>query len=176
MEVKRPYEKLMIDFADLIGGSGTRDGYTLTEGAAAGLRKGLQESVDNRKFREAAEQWGGIDALVRDAGRNVEEGAKPHVEAMRVIGEHARYQAMLAEKKIEVQGLVRMERTSAAIINGRTLFPGKNLDKDTVFLRVEEGSKGEPDRLIFKIQGHEVDHIQPKPQTLGSEKAILTQD
>ncbi len=173
-EVKRPFEKLMAESPFTAGeGAGA---VMLTEAMAAGMRKELDDLMRKRMFREADEKWIQIDALVRDAGKKVEEGATPHIAAMRGMGEHAHFQALLAEKKIEVQGIVRMERISAVIVNNRTLFPGKSLDKETTFLRVEEGAKGESDRLIFRIQGHEVDYIQPKPQLLGSDRANLTQD
>ena len=128
-------------------------------------------------FREAADSWNGIDSFARDCGKNgIEDAAKPHMDAMRVMGEHATFQAMLADKKIVVQGVMRMEKTSAVILNGRSILPGKNFDKDTVFVRVAEGAKGEGDRIIFKIQGHEVDLVQPKPQLLGADKASLLQE
>jgi Tfp pilus assembly protein PilO len=173
-EVKRPFERLMAESpipAD--GGVGT---VALTEAMAAGMRKDLDDLMGKRMFHEAEEKWTQIDALVRDAGKKVEEAANPHIAAMRTMGEHAHFQSLLAEKKIEVQGIVRMERISAVIVNNRTLFPGKSFDKETSFLRVEEGGKGESDRLLFRIQGHEVDYIQPKPQLLGSDRAFLTQD
>ena len=50
------------------------------------------------------------------------------------------------------------------------------LDAMRVFVRVVEGAKGEGDRIIFRIQGHEVDLVQPKPQLLGADKASLLQE
>lgn len=174
-EVKRPYEALVKDGADLTGPGNV--GPRFTEAMASGMQKELQELMDKRMFREAAEKWNGVDSFVRESVKSgIEEAAKPHIEAMRTMGEHAGFQAMLAEKKIVVQGVLRVERGSAAILNGKTFFPGKSFDKDTVFVRVEEGAKGEGDRLIFKIQGHEVDIIQSKPQLLGADKALLVQD
>lgn len=175
-EVKRPYEQLMKDGADVMPSIGPNNRVQFTEAMAEGVHKDLKEKMEKRQFREAADLWTGVDSLARDSGKNVEEGAKPHLEAMRVMGVHAQFQNMLAEKKIVVQGVLRTERGSAAILNNRILFPGKNLDKDTVFSRVEEGGKGEPDRLIFKIQGHEVDLVPAKPQLLGADRAILVQD
>jgi Tfp pilus assembly protein PilO len=175
-EVKRPYELLMKEADFITPGTGP-GGPKFTETMAEGMRKDLQEKMDKRMFREAAESWNGVDSFARDSGKTgIEEAAKPHIDAMRVMGEHAQFQAMLAEKKIVVQGVIRMERGSAAILNGKTLFPGKNFDKDTVFVRVDEGPKGEGDRLIFKIQGHEVDLVQSRPQLLGADKALLGQD
>ena len=173
-EVKRPYEALMkeVDF----GGTVDRKN-VFTEVMAAGMRRELQDLMDKRMFREAAEKWSGVDAFARDSGKTgIEEGARPHVDAMRQMGEHAQFQVMLADKKIVVQGILRMERGSAAILNSKTLFPGKNFDKDTVFVRVEAGKPGEGDRLIFKIQGHEVDLVPAKPQLLSADKAALLQD
>jgi hypothetical protein len=144
---------------------------------AEGMRKELQELMDKRMFREAADKWNGVDSFARDSGKSgIEEAAKPHLDAMRAMGEHAQFHVLLVEKKIVVQGVIRMERGSAAILNSKTLFPGKNFDKDTVFVRVAEGAKGEADRLIFKIQGHEVDLVQPRPQLMGADKAVLVQD
>jgi Tfp pilus assembly protein PilO len=175
-EVKRPYEALMREAAGVIPSEGIA-APKFTEAMGEGLRKDLKVLMDKRQFKEAAERWAGVDALVRDSAKGgIEEGAKPHIDAMKVMGEHAQFQAMLAEKKIVVQGVIRMPRGSAAILNGKTLFPGKNFDKDTVFVRVEEGAKGEGDRLIFKIQGHEVDYVQPKPQLPTTDKSVLFQD
>jgi Tfp pilus assembly protein PilO len=176
-KVKGPYNDLLKTCADLLAGGGTGGvPDKITEAMTAGMRKELQDMMGKRMFKEAEERWGAVENLLRDAGKNVEEDARPHVEAMKTMGEHAHYQALLAEKKIQVQGFVRMEKASAAIVNGRTLFPGKSLDKETIFLRVEEGAKGEADRLIFKIQGHEVDYVQPKPPMLSMDKAALLQD
>lgn len=175
-EVKRPYDQLLRDSAEWIKTDGTR-GPAFTEIMAEGMRKDLQDKMNKRMFAEAAEQWAGIEAFTRDAGKNgVEEAAKPHVDAMRTMGEHAQFQVLLAQKKIVVQGLLRTSKGSAAILNNKTLMAGKNFDKDTVFVRVEEGAKGTGDRLVFKIQGHEVDYFQPKPQLLGADKALLSQD
>jgi Tfp pilus assembly protein PilO len=176
-DVKTPYEALVRNSADLMGDMGG-DLPPITETLAAGLRKNVEDLVAARKWAEAADRWNQIDALVREAqaAKRVEEAARPHIEKMQVIGEHARFQAMLAEKKIVVSGIIRMEKGSAAIVNGVTLFPGKSLDKDVTFVRAAEGAAGEGDRLIFKIQGHEVDYVQPKPQLVGAEKALLTQD
>ncbi len=175
-EVKRPYETLLKE-ADFLPTGPNGAGPKFTEAMAEGVHKDLKDKMDKRMFREAADLWSGVDSLARDSGKNgIEEGARPHLDAMKVMGVHAQFQNMLAEKKIVVQGVLRTERGSAAILNNRILFPGKNLDKDTVFSRVEEGGKGEPDRLIFKIQGHEVDLVPAKPQLLGADRAILVQD
>jgi Tfp pilus assembly protein PilO len=174
-EVKRPYEILMND-SDIKVDGGER-GPQLTEAMADGMRKELKDLMDKRMFAEAADKWNGVDSFSRDAGKSgIEEAARPHIEAMRAMGEHAQFQTMLAEKKIVVHGVLRTERGSAAILNSKILFPGKNFDKDTVFVRVEAGAKGEPDRLIFKIQGHEVDLVPAKPPLLGADKALLIQD
>ncbi len=166
-EVKRPYEKLMQDYADLMGPDG-QDGkagqFRLTEATALGLRKEMKDLMDKRMFAEAAEKAAVIETLVRDAGKKIDDAARAPIEEVRGMAEHARYQVMLSQKKIEVQGIVKMERTSAAIVNGRTLFPNKTFDRDTIFLRVEEGRKGEGNRLIFSILGHEVDYIQKPPE------------
>lgn len=181
IEVRRPYEKLMTEYADIIGtGRGPED-VRITEVMARGFLKDLKDLFDQRKFPEAAEKWNGIDSLLREAGKNVEDGARPVIEEMRRMGDHATYQAQLALKKIEIQGVVRMGKGSAVIISlaggpGKIVFQDKNVDRDLVFVRVEEGPKGEQDRLIFKINGHEVDYVQPKPQLLGSERAVLTQE
>jgi Tfp pilus assembly protein PilO len=177
-EIKQPYLKLVTDSSDIFEGTGGPKGqFRFTEVIGQGLRKELKEMMDKRQFPEAAEKWAVIDQLARDAKQNVDDGARPILKEMEKMGEHARYQTMLGQKKIDIQGIVRMERVSAVIINGRTLFPGKNLDRDTIFLRVEDGgARGEGDRLIFSIMGHEVDYIQPKPQLLNMGKAELQQE
>jgi Tfp pilus assembly protein PilO len=177
-KVKGPYNDLLKTCADLLQGTGPGgiEGHRITETMTAGMRKELQDLMTKRMFKDAEERWTAVENLIRDAGKLVDDDAKPHVEAMKAMGEHAHFQALLAEKKLVVQGFVRMEKASAAIVNGRTLFPGKSLDKETIFLRVEEGGKGEADKLIFKLQGHEVDYVQPKPPMLSMDKAILTQD
>jgi hypothetical protein len=175
LEVRGPYEDLLRQAAEIVGGGGT-DVKVTTE-MAAGMRKDLEDHMAARKFQEADERWKGMEALLREAKPEfIEEGAKPHIAEMKRIGEHAKYQALLYQKKIEVQGIVRMERGSAAIVNGRTLFPNKSLDKETIFLRAEQGRTGEGDRLVFSLQGHEVDFLQPRPQLLTAERATLQQD
>jgi Tfp pilus assembly protein PilO len=178
-EVKQPYIRLMAQAQDLVAGSDTGGvAVKITAELAAEMRKELVGLVEKGKFQDAADKWNGIDALVRDAivARSLEDGARPHVDAMRKIGEEAKYQAILHSRKIEVQGIVRMEKSSAVIINGKTLFPGKALDKDVRFLRVEEVGKGEPDRIIFSVDGHEMAYTQPKPALLQSERALLEQE
>ena len=177
-EVRQPYVKLMAEAQDLGSGSGSGPSIKVTAEMAAGMRKDLEGLVAQRKFQEAAEKWNGIEALVRDAftAKTVEDAARPHIDAMKQVGEHAKFQHILHSKKIEVQGVVRMEKSSAVIVNGRTLFPGKAFDKDVRFVRVEPGQKGEGDRIVFSIDGHEVDYMQPKPTLLQSERAMLQQD
>ena len=181
VEVRRPYEKLMTDYADIIGTSGGREPIRITEVMARGFHKDMKDLHDLRKFTEASEKWAGIESILNEAGKNVEEGAKPVVEDMRRMGAHAANQALLALKKLEIQGIVRMGKGSAVIISvagapGKIVFQDKNVDKDLVFVRVEEGGKGETDRLIFKINGHEVDYVQAKPQLLDQNRDVLTQD
>jgi hypothetical protein len=178
-EFKLPYVKLMAQAQDLVAGiDGKPQGVKITGEMAMGMRKDLDALVEARKFQEAADKWNGIDALVRDAivSKTLEDSARPHIDAMRKVGEEAKYQAILHARKIEIQGIVRMEKTSAVIVNGKTLFPGKALDKDVRFLRVEEGGKGEGDRIIFSVDGHEVAYVQPKPALLQSERAVLQQE
>lgn len=182
VEVKRAYESLIADAADLIGpggGIGPRD-FSLTEEMAQGFRKDMQTLMDARKFAEALEKWVNVEALEREAGKRIDEPAKPHMAAIRKMGEHARHQVLFAQRKMDVQGVVRMRKrgeqgpgdtVSAVIINGRILFPGKNMDKDLVFRGV-----GEEGQLLFTLQGHEVDYLQPKPDLLATQRAILEQD
>ena len=178
-EVRQPYVRLMAEAQDL-GTEAGPGGVTVkvTAEMAAGMRKDLEGLVAQRKFQEASEKWVGIESLVRDAftAKTVEDAARPHIDAMRQVGEHAKFQHILHSKKIDVQGVVRMEKSSAVIINGRTLFPGKAFDKDVRFVRVDPGAKGEADRIVFSIDGHEVEYMQPKPALLQSERALLQQD
>jgi len=178
-DVRGPYGKLMTEAKDLVEGSGGGPiGVKITAEVAAGMRKDLELMIEQRRYQDAAEKWVGIDALLRDAAaaKSLEDSAKPHVDAMRKIGEEAKYLAILHARKIEVQGIVRMEKSSAVIVNNKTLFPGKMLDKDVRFVRVEQGPKGEGDRIVFSIDDHEVVYVQPKPALLQSERAVLTQD
>lgn len=98
------------------------------------------------------------------------------------MGEHAQFQSLLSQRKISVQGIVRMSKraeeveagkpaeVSAAIINGRFLKPGDYLEKDLAFRGVE------PDgRLLFSLQKHEVDFVQPQPELLQQQNPVLEQ-
>jgi hypothetical protein len=82
---------------------------------------------------------------------------------------------MLEEKKFNLQGVMRMETGSAVIVNGKAVRENRNVDKDVVFVRVVAGKdRSEPDRLVFKVQGQEVDWIPPKPEIFTKEKALET--
>lgn len=198
LNVKRPYEKLKNDAQDILSNEVTvgDKGPKITEEIARGLRQELQALVDARKFPEASERWQNIDLAFRDAGKRVEEGAKAHHEAMKALGERARYQKLFAEKKMDILGVVRMQKppspdadpneppaapemVSAIIVStpgtkdvgSRILTPGKTLDRDVQFRGVEEGG-----RLLFSFQGHEVDYVPPPPDLLTLKRDILTSE
>jgi len=190
LTVKRPYEKLKQEMQDLAGEGGPqKEGIKISEEIARGLRQELQALVDARKFPEAVERWQNIDLAFRDAGKRVEEGAKTHLEAMRKLGEHSRFQKLFAEKKLQITGVARMQKppeeggegtpemVSAIIVGGagakesRILGPGKAFDRDVVFRGVEEGG-----RLLFSYQGHEVDYIPPPPDLLTMQRDVLKSD
>jgi hypothetical protein len=199
VEVKRPYELLTEEAKDVTGVNGPATG--VTEDQAKGYLKELQFLSDGRKFTETVDKWLAIETLLRDAGKNVEEGARPHITEMRRLGEHAQYQSLLAQRKIQVQGVVQMnkraepvepgveptspggeqERVSAVIVNGRFLKPGEYLDKDLVFRGVDVDG-----RLLFTFLikqadtgatgKHNVDYVQPQPDLLQQGTADLGQD
>jgi Tfp pilus assembly protein PilO len=177
VEVKRPYEKLMQEIGAIVDRGGRPGGpiISLTEVMAAGIRKDMQDLFDRRAFKECFEKWNSVEALEREAtaSKSVEEGAKPHLDAMRAMGVRSRHQQMLEEKKFNLQGVMRMETGSAVIVNGKAVRENRNVDKDVVFVRVVAGKdRSDPDRLIFKVQGQEVDWIPPKPEILTKEKAL----
>ena len=199
VEVKRPYEKLVEDSRDL----GTAPATGITEEQAKGYHGEVKALADERKFKETVDKWLAVETLVKDAGKNIEDKARPHIDRIRVLGEHAQYQVLLAQRKIQVQGVVQMnrkveagegappgaaaggdgtmERVSAVIINGRFLKPGEYLDKDLVFRGVD------PDgRLLFTfivkkadtgaVEKHDVDYVQQQPDLLEQQSAILGQE
>ncbi|MCK6481393.1 MAG: type 4a pilus biogenesis protein PilO [Planctomycetaceae bacterium] len=181
LEVKRPYEQLLRDSGDITTREGTQP-MVLTEEMCRTLRADMKAIMDARKFGEAVEKWINIDSVVREAGKKVEDGARPVIEEMRKMGEHAQFQSLLSQRKISVQGIVRMSKraeeveagkpaeVSAAIINGRFLKPGDYLEKDLAFRGVE------PDgRLLFSLQKHEVDFVQPQPELLQQQNPVLEQ-
>ncbi|MHC4924153.1 MAG: hypothetical protein ACYTG4_08755, partial [Planctomycetota bacterium] len=182
-EVERPYMKMMEDATKTLGLDREEGKVAISKTAAEGMKRDMKGLMDERAWKDAVTKWMNIDQLRRDAGRNVDRGAEPILDEINKMGEHAKFQEMLASKNLSIQGIIRMEQTvtdedtgvetrelrSGVIVNGRTLFPGKLLDSETRFLRVEEG-----DRLIFVIQGHEVDHVPPEPELLSMESAILS--
>lgn len=198
VDVKRPYEALDRDSPDIVRGRGSEggpQGVKLSADIVRGLRDQLKALVDGRKFPEASEHYQKVDLAIRDAGKSIEESALPVVEEIRKLGERARYQAQFAQRKLDIQGVVRMQKraappaggveapvgvevpepppetVSAVIVNGRILVPKKALDRDIVFLGVEEDG-----RLLFSYQGHDVDYVQPKPDILAPSRMVLEQD
>jgi Tfp pilus assembly protein PilO len=170
-EIDRPYRAL-VEEANLEfgpgegpgGGKGLQVSLVLVRGAL----KDMHDLIGARDWDKAHEKLLNVEQLVKDAKDNVEEPARAPLAELRKLGLRAQNQAAFAKKPLKFQGFVRMPGKSAVILDGKTYMQGDRLDADTVFLGVSDDG-----RVLFTLQGNEVDFVPEKPKLIPMNKAML---
>ncbi len=172
-EVQNRYDRLTVEIERYLGPANPDMGITQVRLAdARQFVKEIEDLAAARQWDAATEKFVQLDTYLKDPRTKVMADAEQEVAKLRDVGERVMLQSAFMKKDLRLQGVVRLERGSAIILNGKTLKAGKGaLDEETTFLRVAEDG-----RLIFSYKGREVDYVPPKEKDQKISAKDLNED